>query len=166
MALVPCAACGNQVSEQATACPKCGHPVDAATGQPISEPRRPRSSNTSGLGLVITLLGLLVAFGYCISKTGGGGGSQLASVSPECRAAFQRYASAVAADLADPAGKLDEKPYQSATLTSCKSGEEWLAAAAMFQSRSGLFPPRPIGGLENVLRIFCENDRETPACRN
>ena len=26
MALIPCPECGNQISEQATACPSCGHP--------------------------------------------------------------------------------------------------------------------------------------------
>lgn len=166
MALIPCAACGNQVSEQAAVCPKCGHPVTPAPEPASPESSRPSASNKHGIGCMLVFLAFLLAFAYCISKAGGGGGSQSTSVSPECRAAFQRYASAVAADLADPAGNLDEKPYQTATLASCKSGKEWLAAAAMFQSRSGLFPPKPIGGLENVLRIFCENDRAASACQN
>jgi hypothetical protein len=28
MALIPCTACDNQISEMAAACPKCGHPTD------------------------------------------------------------------------------------------------------------------------------------------
>ena len=32
MALIPCPACSQRVSEQALACPACGHPI-AAAGQ-------------------------------------------------------------------------------------------------------------------------------------
>ena len=31
MALIKCSECGEEVSEDATSCPKCGHPVKAVT---------------------------------------------------------------------------------------------------------------------------------------
>lgn len=34
MALIPCSECGNLVSEQATSCPKCGHPMHSTATPP------------------------------------------------------------------------------------------------------------------------------------
>ena len=38
MALIQCEACGYEVSDRASACPKCGHPITAvaATGRPLT----------------------------------------------------------------------------------------------------------------------------------
>lgn len=37
MALIPCPACGRQVSEAAVACPACGHPIAGAPKEAASE---------------------------------------------------------------------------------------------------------------------------------
>ena len=58
MALIPCPACTRQVSEEAAACPACGHPIaaGAATGSFKAALTRPDSmkSGFTVLGFFVT----------------------------------------------------------------------------------------------------------------
>jgi hypothetical protein len=47
MALVPCSECGNQVSDKASACPKCGCPVPVGTAAAAPEYRCKICGHTS-----------------------------------------------------------------------------------------------------------------------
>ena len=81
-----------------------------------------------------------------------------------CRAAFEAYADAWA-EVAETARRIDEVPLQHATLTMCKSSDEWVEIAADHQgpATKDLFPP--LGDLENVLSVYCaEVDPDAPAC--
>lgn len=62
MALIKCAECGNEVSDSAASCPKCGAPVA----------RAPEKVSTLGGCLRWGLAGFvaLVLLGYCMDKTG------------------------------------------------------------------------------------------------
>jgi hypothetical protein len=71
MALIPCPACGREVSRQAPACPHCGHPI-AGPARP-SPPQqiiveRPKSGGSGGLGCVVALL-LLGGGAYLLYQT-------------------------------------------------------------------------------------------------
>lgn len=63
MALIKCENCGNLISENATECPKCGHPrqtnIDA--NQPYNEP--PKNKTTAGI-LAILLGGIGIHYFY------------------------------------------------------------------------------------------------------
>ena len=60
MALIPCPACGRQVSEAAVACPNCGHPIAGDAARPSSTFKealtRPEAVKSG-----ITVLGVFVA---------------------------------------------------------------------------------------------------------
>ncbi len=56
MALIPCPACGRQVSEAAPSCPSCGHPVAGRPGSFKDALTRPESVKSG-----FTVLGLFVA---------------------------------------------------------------------------------------------------------
>ncbi len=56
MALIPCPACGRQVSEAAPTCPGCGHPIAAPKGATFKDALTRPESVQSGF----TVLGLFV----------------------------------------------------------------------------------------------------------
>lgn len=58
MALMPCPACGRQVSEAAPTCPGCGHPI-AASGKP--ETFGAALTRPDAVRRGITVLGIFVA---------------------------------------------------------------------------------------------------------
>jgi hypothetical protein len=59
MMLVECPECWHLVSDQADACPACGHPIKRG-----SLPRA-GTSRTFNVGCLVTLLVALVLFGMC-----------------------------------------------------------------------------------------------------
>lgn len=50
-----CSNCGTQISEEATACPQCGHP--RAVAQPSATPRRTESNAIASL--ILGILGII-----------------------------------------------------------------------------------------------------------
>lgn len=58
MAIVDCFACGNKISEAATICPKCGHPVQRQTPAPAAKPQK---GTPLLVWLVLGVLGLYYA---------------------------------------------------------------------------------------------------------
>jgi hypothetical protein len=67
MALLNCPDCGNAVSDQAPACPKCGRPRVGAQATPdtaqVASPTAPPRRSTSPVALVIAIA-LVVAIGW------------------------------------------------------------------------------------------------------
>ena len=61
MALISCSACGERISPQAAACPKCGHPVA-------------KSSRTGCWLIVVLLFAVVLTIAFC--SAGGGGGAR------------------------------------------------------------------------------------------
>jgi len=59
MALIPCPACGRQVSEAAPTCPGCGHPVAAPHGR--SSTFRDALTRPDTVKSGFTVLGVFVA---------------------------------------------------------------------------------------------------------
>lgn len=60
-ALINCPACGAEVSIQASACPRCGHPISAGGGQSHTEQKPQRSKKQSCLiGCLGTFIFLMV----------------------------------------------------------------------------------------------------------
>lgn len=53
--MVYCENCGNQLSELATACPKCGHPQGAAR----AATERPRMEGTAIVSLILGIFGVI-----------------------------------------------------------------------------------------------------------
>lgn len=58
MALIKCGECGNEVSDKATACPKCGAPVAQTASVAAARPRK-KSSPVAGIVSLLVLAGLL-----------------------------------------------------------------------------------------------------------
>jgi hypothetical protein len=61
MALIPCEACGKQISIKATTCPQCGHPSASSKGMPIL--KRAKSIVVNIVWSILTIifiLGLIV----------------------------------------------------------------------------------------------------------
>jgi hypothetical protein len=50
MALIACSECGNQVSDKASACPKCGNPIAALTPTPAPAPAPAPVAAVLGVG--------------------------------------------------------------------------------------------------------------------
>src|SRR5262245_52798042 len=61
---------------------------------------------------------------------------------------------------------LDEGPLEARTVTDCPDRATWKVVAAEHQGRGigNLFPPKPLGGLDNVLDQFCSDNAGAPAC--
>jgi zinc-ribbon domain len=59
MAIIKCPECGSQVSDKATACPSCAHPVGAVT---LIEQTAKRWKAVQMYGVAGMLLGLLFVF--------------------------------------------------------------------------------------------------------
>jgi hypothetical protein len=57
MALIRCTECGNEMSDRAVACPRCGAPAGGARTGDVTVVRRPRQVTTAGV-----LLALLISF--------------------------------------------------------------------------------------------------------
>jgi hypothetical protein len=61
MALIKCSECGKQVSEKASACPKCGAPIAIAATNGSSSTNTTRAgAKLEGMGFVIVVVGMLV----------------------------------------------------------------------------------------------------------
>ena len=78
MALVSCAECGNQVSDRASACPRCGNPIFsateiAATGTPITTTQT-TSKRFKAHQLIAALV---ICVGVVVTMSGEGFGSVL-----------------------------------------------------------------------------------------
>lgn len=72
MALVPCPVCERQVSQLASACPGCGHPI--AEAQPVSRAASPAAGGDTPtwlvvIGIILGVLGALLFIGYLIGST-------------------------------------------------------------------------------------------------
>ncbi len=84
MALLNCPDCNNPVSALATACPKCGRPVEAAPPPPVTPATTPatepmkhdRTGQWIGCGVLIVLA--LVAV-WLVGRNGGGSGARPAT---------------------------------------------------------------------------------------
>lgn len=61
MAMMKCPDCGKDVSNQATACPGCGHPIKAAEARPIVVSAGPSAGVAAVLSLVIPGAGQMYA---------------------------------------------------------------------------------------------------------
>lgn len=84
MALVACGECGNQVSDKAPTCPKCGAPV----ASPVPKVQVvPPAKKSSGCGTLIAgaflLLCLLALLGQCSDDRNAGSSSPAAIVTPQ-----------------------------------------------------------------------------------
>ena len=68
MALIKCKECGNLISENATACPKCGHPTnDEISPRPnymVNNYASNKSKTTAGI-LALLLGGIGIHYVYC-----------------------------------------------------------------------------------------------------
>src|SRR5688572_27853878 len=65
MALISCSACGHKISEAATACPQCGHPNQPPPPRPHAKALP--STKSSGCGIVLLILLVLVVFGSILT---------------------------------------------------------------------------------------------------
>jgi hypothetical protein len=61
MALVTCPDCGNSVSDQAVACPKCARPINRQTAA-----ETPRTNRLESVGAKIAIVAL--SLGYFVGK--------------------------------------------------------------------------------------------------
>lgn len=72
MALISCVECGRQVSDQAEACPNCGHPVRARVSVPPVLPQDHLASNrgskgrNTGCAIIIALVVILAIVASCL----------------------------------------------------------------------------------------------------
>jgi hypothetical protein len=67
MALIRCPECGNEVSDKARACPKCGAPINAVGAVGIVAPQAPRMPAPVTTGrVVVAILLSLITLGYLI----------------------------------------------------------------------------------------------------
>jgi hypothetical protein len=62
MALIRCTECGNEVSDRARTCPKCGAPIGNVGLTELAPPRRPVPVTTGGV--LIAILVSFVTVGY------------------------------------------------------------------------------------------------------
>ncbi|HFT6977415.1 hypothetical protein I5V28_16145 [Stenotrophomonas maltophilia] len=69
MALIPCVECGREVSDQAGACPNCGHPVKPRCAAPIPEGHLSANPGSKGrnaaFALVIVLVVVVAVIASC-----------------------------------------------------------------------------------------------------
>ena len=62
MPLVPCPSCGNEVSDQAAACPQCGHPLKSSVGVQTGPTSPPKKSMSTGCIVGLVLLAMVPVF--------------------------------------------------------------------------------------------------------
>lgn len=74
MALIKCGECGNEVSDKAAACPKCGAPIAAPTGgnEAASAPKTVKRAG--GAWEAVGTLLIIASIPACISDNTGVGG--------------------------------------------------------------------------------------------
>jgi hypothetical protein len=72
MALIACPSCSNQVSDQAAACPKCGHPLRAPPKPPVQAAAVQPKKKTGCLTYLLVGIGALIGIGMCSSAINGG----------------------------------------------------------------------------------------------
>ena len=61
MALINCDECGNKISDQAPACPKCGALTKRGKNEAKKE-RRNRRGNVQGAGCLLIILAIILGF--------------------------------------------------------------------------------------------------------
>ncbi|MHC1658247.1 zinc ribbon domain-containing protein [Stenotrophomonas riyadhensis] len=85
MALIACVECGKQVSDQAEACPNCGHPVKSrqASGQVPPFNPQPTGKRNTGCALIILLVVILAVVATCLPKTDKASGASDAVATPK-----------------------------------------------------------------------------------
>src|SRR5690348_8325225 len=76
MPLITCSACQHEISDQAAACPNCGHPQNRLS--PVAPPSQNKPS-VAGLLIGLIILGV-VAVGIIMSQSGGSSGSGASSL--------------------------------------------------------------------------------------
>lgn len=72
MALIPCSVCGRQLSQLATACPGCGHPLSATLATQIATQTEGSGGTPTWLSVVGIILGCLAALlfiGYLMGSS-------------------------------------------------------------------------------------------------
>lgn len=62
MSLITCPECGNKISSQASACPKCGSPTPADV-QKTKIKLRNKKGNMQGAGIIMMIIGAGLAAG-------------------------------------------------------------------------------------------------------
>ncbi len=67
MALIKCHECGTEVSSEAAACPKCGHPLKAKPSGGIN-----MQDPVHAIGVVLVVIILLFGVGFGIAECNGG----------------------------------------------------------------------------------------------
>ena len=68
MALIKCRECGSMISENATVCPKCGHPLNYVSSTPpnymVNNYKPSKSKTTAGI-LALFFGGIGIHYFYC-----------------------------------------------------------------------------------------------------
>lgn len=138
MALIACVECGRQVSDQAEACPNCGHPVRPRTAPPVSLPESHLSTTpgskgrNTGCALIILLVVILAVVATCLPKRDSGSGSPGSTTpSSSIETAEQKFARLVS-EVKDE-GRPDETRLRAAKelIASYPDTDESEAAAAL-----------------------------------
>jgi TM2 domain-containing membrane protein YozV len=72
MAMIFCYECGAQISDQASACPKCGAPAKGPRPQTSAAPVAPSGKNKTTAGILALLLGGFGVHKFYLGKVGMG----------------------------------------------------------------------------------------------
>ena len=70
MALTNCPDCSHQISDQAHACPKCGHPITSAKNVYVTNVRKGKGKKL--IGGILIIVALLMAAGSAGKSTSSG----------------------------------------------------------------------------------------------
>ncbi|TIE21022.1 hypothetical protein DI041_03890 [Stenotrophomonas maltophilia] len=96
MALIACVECGRQVSDQAEACPNCGHPIRAKATPPVVPAYQPKpaSKTNTGCALIILLVVILAVVATCMPTrdSGNSGGTSPGAQDMPAESAEQKQA--------------------------------------------------------------------------
>lgn len=71
MRLIPCPACGREVSDQAAACPQCGHPIAPAIIRQTAPTAAPSRNASKIIGAVVGMLVIGGLLAYCAASVVG-----------------------------------------------------------------------------------------------
>lgn len=65
MALITCPECGNQVSDQAKSCPRCGHPFNKTTETVYEQPIIVKKGGLGFWGVVFAIIVAILIMSLC-----------------------------------------------------------------------------------------------------